>query len=83
MNRLYPLITVIVPIYNVEKFLDKCINSILEQTYKNLEIILINDGSTDQSLKICEKYACLDKRIKIINKNNGGVSDACNTGIEI
>lgn len=83
MNRLYPLITVIVPIYNVEKFLDKCINSILEQTYKNLEIILINDGSTDQSLKICEKYACLDKRIKIINKNNGGLSDACNTGIEI
>lgn len=77
------LISVIVPIYNVEKYLSKCIESIINQTYKKLEIILVNDGSTDNSLEICEKYRNKDDRIKIINKSNGGLSDARNKGIEI
>lgn len=76
------LISVIVPVYNVEKYLSKCIDSILEQTYKNLEIILIDDGSTDNSGLICDKYAEKDTRIKVIHKKNGGLSDARNKGIE-
>jgi len=76
------LVSVIVPIYNVELYLEKYINSIINQTYKNLEIILVNDGSTDNSLQICEKFINKDKRIKIINKKNGGLSDARNKGIE-
>lgn len=64
------LITIVVPIYNVEGYLEKCIKSIVEQTYKNLEIILVNDGSTDNSLNICKKYQQIDKRIKIIDKTN-------------
>lgn len=77
------LISVIVPIYNVEQYLEKCINSIIKQTYKNLEIILVNDGSPDNCLKICEKSAKEDKRIKVINKENGGLSDARNKGLDI
>ena len=77
------LISVIVPIYNVEKYLKKCIESIIQQTYDNLEIILINDGSTDNSPKICDNYAKKDKRIKVIHKKNGGLSDARNYGLEI
>lgn len=76
-------ISIIVPIYNVEKYLRKCIDTIVNQTYKNLEIILVNDGSTDNSYKICEEYACKDKRIKTINKENGGLSDARNAGLKI
>lgn len=75
-------ISVIIPIYNVEKYLPKCINSVLNQTYSNLEIILVNDGSTDSCKQICEEYKKLDNRIKIINKKNGGLSDARNYGIE-
>jgi len=75
-------ISVIVPIYNCENFLDKCIESIINQTYKNLEIILINDGSTDNSLKIINEYAKKDKRIKIIDKKNEGVSPSRNKGIK-
>lgn len=74
-------ISVIVPIYNTSKYLDKCIKSILNQTYKNFELILINDGSTDTSLSICNKYATNDKRITIINKKNTGISDSRNIGI--
>lgn len=74
-------ISVIVAIYNVEKFLDKCIDSISNQSYSNIEIILVNDGSTDNSKKICDKWAKKDSRIKIINKSNGGLSDARNIGI--
>lgn len=76
-----PLISVIVPIYNVEKYLKKCIDSIIEQTYSELEIILVNDGSTDQSLSVCESYQ--DERIKIVNKVNGGLSSARNAGLEV
>lgn len=80
MNK---LISVIVPIYNAEKYLEECIESILSQTYKNIELILINDGSTDNSLQICKKYKNIDSRIIIINKNNSGVSDTRNKGIDI
>ena len=76
------LVSVIVPIYNVEKVLVKCIDSILEQTYNNIEIILIDDGSTDSSSQICNDYALRDERIKVIHKNNGGLSDARNAGIK-
>lgn len=76
-------ISIIVPIYNVEKYLPQCLDSIINQTYKNLEIILIDDGSTDNSGKICDKYKLLDNRIIVIHKSNGGLSDARNTGINI
>lgn len=78
-----PKISVIVPIYNVEKYLKQCLDSILIQTYKNLEIILVNDGSTDNSLKICEEYCKKDRRFKLINKRNGGLSDARNVAIDV
>jgi len=77
-----PLISVIVPIYNSEKYLDRCIRSICSQSYSNLEIILVNDGSTDSSLSICEKFAAQDTRIIIKDIPNGGVSNARNTGIK-
>ena len=76
-------ISVIVPIYNVEIYLDKCIKSIIEQTYKNLEILLIDDGATDNSGAICDKYAALDDRIRVIHKANEGVSLTKNLGIDI
>lgn len=62
-------ISVIITIYNMEQYLDKCIQSVINQTYKNLEIILINDGSTDKSLNICKKYAISDNRVVLVNKN--------------
>lgn len=77
------LISVVVPIYNVEKYLEKCLNSILKQTYKNIEVILVDDGSPDNCGKICDEYALKDKRIKVIHKINGGLSDARNAGINI
>lgn len=76
------LISVIVPFYNVQNYIGKCIESIINQTYKNLEIICVNDGSTDSSGCICEKYKKKDSRIKIIYKSNGGLSDARNAGIQ-
>lgn len=76
------LISVIIPIYNVEPYLEKCINSIVNQTYSKLEIILVNDGSTDNCLKICKKYQDRDSRIIVVNKKNGGLSDARNCGIQ-
>lgn len=78
-----PLISIIVPVYNIEKYLPKCLDSLLYQTLKNIEIICINDGSTDNSLKILEEYAARDKRIKVINQPNQGVSFARNNGINI
>ena len=77
------LISVIVPIYNVEKYLSRCLDSILAQTYKNLEIILVNDGSTDGSGKICEEYKQKDSRIVVVHKKNGGLSSARNAGLDI
>lgn len=74
-------VSIIVPIYNSEKCIKQCISSIQNQTYKNLEIILIDDGSTDSSLDICRSYAAADERIKVIHKENGGVSSARNCGI--
>lgn len=75
-------ISVVVPIYNVENYIEKCINSILDQKYTNIELLLIDDGSPDNSGKICDDYAKRDNRIKVIHKKNGGVSSARNTGIE-
>ena len=76
-------VSVIIPIYNVEEYLPKCLNSIINQTYKDLEIICVNDCSPDNSAKILEEYAGNDKRIKIVNrKNNGGLSAARNSGLE-
>jgi len=77
------LISVIIPVYNVEKYLSRCIDSVINQTYKNLEIILIDDGSMDDSGKICDEYALKDNRIKVIHKQNGGVSSARNVGLDI
>lgn len=76
------LISIIVPVYNVEKYLNKCIESIIKQTYKNIEIILIDDGSTDNCGKICDEYKKIDNRIKVIHKENEGVSSARNIGIQ-
>lgn len=83
MNMIYsPLISVIVPIYNVERYLEKCIHSILHQTYQNLEIILVDDGSPDNCGAICDQYSAVEQRIKVIHKQNGGLSDARNKGID-
>ena len=76
VSKIEPLISIIVPVYNVEEYLDKCVESIMNQTYKNLEIILIDDGSLDNCPKMCDEYAKKDKRVKVIHKKNGGLSDA-------
>jgi len=78
-----PLISVIVPVYNAEHFLKRCVDSIRSQTYKNFEIILIDDGSTDSSGMLCDNYQALDSRIRVIHKPNGGLSSARNAGLDI
>lgn len=77
-----PLISIVVPIYNVEKYLPKCIDSILQQTYSNIELILVDDGSPDQCGRICDTYQSKDSRIRVIHKQNGGLSSARNAGID-
>lgn len=76
------MISIIIPVYNVEQYLQECLDSILSQTYSNFEVILINDGSLDDSSKICDKYAHKDKRIRVIHQKNSGVSAARNKGID-
>ena len=76
------LISVVIPVYNVERYLSKCLESIYKQSYRNLEIILVDDGATDQCPKICDEYARMDKRAVVIHKKNGGLSDARNVGIQ-
>lgn len=78
-----PLVTIIVPVYMVEKYIDKCVQSILAQSYCNLEIFLVDDGSTDSCGKICDGYADKDSRIKVIHKPNGGLSDARNVALDV
>lgn len=71
-----PLVSVLIPVYNTSNYLSQCIDSVLNQTHKNLEVIIVNDGSTDNSYEICSKYESMDKRIKLIHQNNGGLVDA-------
>lgn len=78
-----PLISVIVPVYKVEQYLHKCVDSILNQTYRNLEVILVDDGSPDECPAICDEYAEKDARVKVIHKVNGGLSDARNAGMAV
>ncbi len=78
-----PEISIIVPVYNVEKYLDKCVNSILGQTFQDFELILVDDGSPDNCGKICDRYADIDKRLTVIHQENGGLSAARNAGIEV
>ena len=77
-----PKVSVVVPVYNAEKYIDRCIDSILSQTFEDFELILVDDGSPDKSGKICDNYAAKDNRVKVIHKQNGGVSTARNVGIE-
>ena len=81
MNK--PRLSVIVPVYKVEKYIHNCVDSILKQTFSDFEVILVDDGSPDRCGEICDSYATLDKRIKVIHQSNGGLSAARNKGIEI
>lgn len=78
-----PLLSIITPVYNVEAYLDRCVHSVLSQSYRNVEMILIDDGSTDESAALCDKWAKEDSRVKVIHKDNGGVSSARNAGLEV
>lgn len=78
-----PKISIIMPVYNSEKFLREAIDSILNQSYKDFELILVNDGSTDKSSDICDEYSKIDSRIHVINQVNGGISNARNSGLKV
>ena len=77
-----PLVSVIVPVYNVEQYLERCVHSVLKQSYHNLEIILVDDGSTDKSGELCDQFKKVDSRITVFHKANGGLSDARNCGLD-
>ncbi len=78
-----PVISIVVPVYKVEAYLEKCVDSILNQTFTDFELILVDDGSPDKCPRICDEYAKRDSRVKVIHKENGGLSDARNVGIEV
>ena len=78
-----PDISIIIPVYNVGQYLDKCIKSVINQTYKDIEIICVDDGSTDASSEICDKYGKIDSRIKVIHKTNGGLVSARQAGLKV
>jgi glycosyltransferase involved in cell wall biosynthesis len=82
MELMNPLVTVVIPIYNVEKYLDRCVQSVVNQSYSNLEIILVDDGSTDGCYDLCDQWEKQDRRIRVIHKDNAGLGMARNTGIE-
>ena len=77
------LVSVVVPVYKVEQYLERCVKSICEQTYQELEIILVNDGSPDRCGEMCEELAQKDNRIQVLHKQNGGLSDARNAGVKL
>lgn len=77
------LVSIIIPVYNMEKYLAECLDSIINQTYRNIEIIIVNDGSTDGSAEIIDDYSKRDERIKVITKENGGLGSARNAGINV
>lgn len=78
-----PLVSIIVPVYNVEKYISGCVTSILSQTYENLQVILVDDGTPDNSGKICDDFAVKDQRVQVIHKENGGLSSARNAGLDV
>ena len=77
-----PLISIIVPVYNVEKYLDRCVKSLINQTFYDIEIILVDDGSPDGCPAMCDDYARMDSRIRVVHKVNGGLSSARNEGLK-
>ena len=82
MEEATPTISIIVPVYKVEAYLDRCVQSILNQTFSDFELILVDDGSPDRCGQMCDAYAQGDRRVRVIHKKNGGLSDARNAGID-
>ena len=82
-SKMNPLVSIIVPVYKVEKYLDECVESLVNQTFRNIEIILVDDGSPDNCPKICDDWVARDDRIKVIHKSNSGVSSARNEGLKV